>query len=565
MQPVRAPPDDFEEFVDLKQKAKRWEEQTLMGIGVKSRVQDTIPEEQVSVFHFGQLNRHQKENKINRLVTDEGCVIEDPTTINKSIISFFDFVLATKHSEEADKGRVFLETIQPLDLSLFNLENAFSLSEFSTVVANSVNNKSPGSDGIPYEFYKSFWISIGPIFTEMCNKVLQDGGLCESQGSADIRLVPKCDAPQKLSDYRPISLLNSDYKLLSAAMSNRLKKSLPKVIQPAQKGGVPGRKIINNLVIYRDFIQHIDDRSTRNFSSASSLQKGTSAFGAIPSVDLEKAFDRVDREILWQIIKKMGFSLKFIAFVKTLYSVAKANILNGCETSGCIPKTASLRQGCPMSMLLSVIYIEPLLRLISSRVVDIHIPGGVVKVRALVDDLAVFISSDSDLSSSCETLDEYCEWSGAKVQRKNTKALGLGSWKDRPSWPVPWLESTKEEKMLGISFSASIEETTKRTWGKILSHLLGLLRCNISRRLTLHQRATFVKERALSRAMYVARVLPFSDAMAKEIESAAGIFIWDGKMERPQPGTLLRRVADGGLGLLKPGLFFNSILPQTNL
>ena len=119
--------------------------------------------------------------------------------------------------------------------------------------------------------------------------------------------------------------------------------------------------------------------------------------------------------------------------------------------------------------------------------------------------------------------------------------------------------------MLGISFSASIEETTKRTWGKILSHLLGLLRCNISRRLTLHQRATFVKERALSRAMYVARVLPFSDAMAKEIESAAGIFIWDGKMERPQPGTLLRRVADGGLGLLKPGIFFNSILPQTNL
>ena len=177
---MRAPPDDFEEFVDLNQKAKRWEEQTLMGIGVKSRVQDTIPEEQVSVFHFGQLNHHQKENKINRLVTDEGCVIEDPTTINKSIISFFDFVLATKHSGEADKGRVFLETIQPLDLSLFNLENAFSLSEFSTVVANSVNNKSPGSDGIPYEFYKSFWISIGPIFTEMCNKVLQDGGLCES-------------------------------------------------------------------------------------------------------------------------------------------------------------------------------------------------------------------------------------------------------------------------------------------------------------------------------------------------------------------------------------------------
>ena len=217
----------WDDFVDLKQKAKRWEEQTLMGIGVKSIVQDSIPDEQVSVFHCGQLNRHQKENKINRLVTDEGCVIEDPTTINKSIIFFFDFVLATKHSGEADKGRVFLDTIQPLDLSLFNLENAFSLPEFSTVVADSINNKSPGSDAIPYEFYKSFWISIGPIFTEMCNKVLQDGGLCESQGSADIRLVPKCDAPQKLSDYRPISLLNSDYKLLSAAMSNRLKKSLP--------------------------------------------------------------------------------------------------------------------------------------------------------------------------------------------------------------------------------------------------------------------------------------------------------------------------------------------------
>ena len=552
----------WEEFSALKQQAKRWEESTLEGIGIRSRVQDGIDHEQISVFHSGRLNNNKKECTITCLTEEDGTVITEPDAVDSKIVSFFDFILATTHSGEKKRGEPFLHALPSHDLSSFRLEDPLNLMEISSALDVMDNNKSPGCDGIPYEFYKTFWKKIGPLVTAVFNKVLEEGVLCDSQGEADLRLVPKCAEPKRLNDYRPISLLNADYKLLSATLANRLKSTLPIVISPAQKGGVPGRKIVSNLVLYRDVIQHMEDRSreTRERADGSGWKKTSKAAGAIISVDLEKAFDRVDRDLLWLIMETMGFPPGFIRSLKTLYSIAKVNVLNGNRSAGRIHHTVSLRQGCPLSMHFFVIFIEPLIVLLSARLTGIFIPKVPVKLRALVDDLAVFVSTEEDVIITGDTLDDFCDWSGAKVQKKKTKALGLGAWQERSSWPVPWLESSKEEKLLGISFSASIEETAQRSWKQIEGHLLGLLRANISRRLTLHQRAKFSKDCGLSRAIYVARILPCPEATAKKIESSIGTFIWCGKMERPQFGCLLRKMGEGGLGLVQCEPFFRSLL-----
>ena len=170
----------------------------------------------------------------------------------------------------------------------------------------------------------------------------------------------------------------------------------------------------------------MEDRSegTGDQSDGAGWRKESCAAGAIISVDLEKAFDQVERDLLWSIMVKLGFPLTFIRFLQTVNSVAKVNELNGNQSAGFIPHTASLRKGYPLSMHLFVIFIEPLIILPNNRLTGIHTPGNVVKVRGLVDDLAVFVSSDQDAIASCNTVEEFCVWSCAKVKKKKTKALG---------------------------------------------------------------------------------------------------------------------------------------------
>ena len=114
-------------------------------------------------------------------------------------------------------------------------------------------NKSLGQDGIPYEFYCKFWDQINHVFLEMANIGLNKG-FNDKINTALMRLILKKQNASKISEYRPISLLNCDYKIIAGCVSNRLKNIFPKLISDCQKGGVSGRVIDENLIAFRDII-----------------------------------------------------------------------------------------------------------------------------------------------------------------------------------------------------------------------------------------------------------------------------------------------------------------------
>ena len=117
-------------------------------------------------------------------------------------------------------------------------------------------NKTPGIDGIPVEFYIAFWQLIADDLLEMYNHVLQNGSLCTSQRRAVINILPKSDDFLYIWNYRPISLLCVDYKILSKLLSERIKRILCKIIYSKQFCAVPGRNInqcnmeLRNLIFY---------------------------------------------------------------------------------------------------------------------------------------------------------------------------------------------------------------------------------------------------------------------------------------------------------------------------
>ena len=130
---------------------------------------------------------------------------------------------------------------------------------------------------------------------------------------AIITLLPKNDKKENLRNWWPISLLCFDCKILTKILSNRLKPTLQHAISIEQICGIPNRSIFSNLFIIRKIINHCNSKNINSF---------------IISVDQEKAFDIVDREFLYQIMQKLGYSEIFIKFIKKLYQNTLSIISN---------------------------------------------------------------------------------------------------------------------------------------------------------------------------------------------------------------------------------------------
>ena len=118
-------------------------------------------------------------------------------------------------------------------------------------------NKIPGSDGLPAEFYKVFWNDISDLFLNSINYAYRSGQLSVTQRRGIIKLIPKKDAePDLIKNWRPISLLNCDYKIAAKAIANRFKQVIPNITNYDQTGFLKGRFIGENIRLIDGIIKY---------------------------------------------------------------------------------------------------------------------------------------------------------------------------------------------------------------------------------------------------------------------------------------------------------------------
>ena len=162
------------------------------------------------------------------------------------------------------------------------------------------NSKTPGLDGLPKEFYEFAFKYIGKSFVRLINRCYSEGILPPSQRQGLITLICK----ETLTNWRPISLLDVDYKIISKVLTLRLRKVIGDIVHPDQTCSIPGRSIQDNIHLIRNFIEYA---------------KGKHISAAIISLDQAKAFDCVSHSYLFDVLHAFGFKPQFIAMVKLLY------------------------------------------------------------------------------------------------------------------------------------------------------------------------------------------------------------------------------------------------------
>ena len=193
----------------------------------------------------------------------------------------------------------------------------------------------------------------------MLNSCFSEGRLSLSQLRGVLSLSFKKGERLAPKNWRPISLLNCDYKIASRVIAGRLLKVIHLVVEKDQTCGVPGRFIGENVA----FLRNVVDYATLSDVPVAFL-----------SVDQEKAFDRVDWDFMRATLRHMGFSPSFIGWVNLFYSGVQSSVNVNGHISDFFALSRGVRQGCPLSPLLYVLVAEVL-------ACNRRVGGGVRRVR----------------------------------------------------------------------------------------------------------------------------------------------------------------------------------------
>ena len=249
------------------------------------------------------------------------------------------------------------------ELDANTLAKELEYSEIEMAIKESPNDKAPGLNGIPTELYKTLHkrftttqkeqkpcFNVIKLLQMAYNDIINNGTTTKTE-LLEGWLCPiyKKKDRREAVNYRPITILNAEYKILTTAIMNRLSLVAPKIIHKCQAAFVKGRSIFDQI-----------DLTTRMLQLSEKCEQN----GAIILLDQEKAYDRIRHDYLWQVLETANVPANLINLIKALYKNARTTVILNGTLSPPFPVERGVRQGDPLSCLLFNLAIEPMSKLI---------------------------------------------------------------------------------------------------------------------------------------------------------------------------------------------------------
>ncbi|KAJ3594105.1 hypothetical protein NHX12_006437 [Muraenolepis orangiensis] len=399
---------------------------------------------------------------IHSLLSGTGQEITEPSQIRRRAVSFYSTLYTSEYEEGETLSEGFCNGLpQVSEEANSQLEGPLTIQELQTALQGMQGRRAPGIDGLSVEFYKAYWDVLSHDLLDVFNESLASGSMPVSCRRAVITLLPKKGNLQDIKNWRPVSLLCVDYKILSKALATRLGKAVEQVIHRDQTYCVPGRSMVDNVHLIRDVLE---------VSSSLGINTG------LISLDQEKAFDRVEHSFLWKVMEKFGFSAGFIAKIKVLYNKIESVLkFNG---GLCAPFRVcrGVRQGCALSGMLYALSLEPLLSKIRSKLQGLFLPGlnGNMVLSVYADDVVVFVRDQKDTDILVDIVRDFSSASAARVNWKKSEALAVGEWSGGlPVLPQSMVWKKDGFKYLGVFLGKEI--VVLKNWEDVIEKIEGKL------------------------------------------------------------------------------------------
>ncbi|XP_074283536.1 uncharacterized protein LOC141608084 [Silene latifolia] len=472
-------------------------------------------------FHRKATQRKEK-NHIAKLVDNEGRVWEGRDNVSKVAREYFEDVFASgqpngfEHLLDGVEGRV-TERMNML------LRCDYTEEEVVTALNQMHPLKAPGPDGMNGLFYQTYWHIVGQAVTRTVIGILRGAPFPEGINKTHIVLIPKKKAPDKMTDFRPISLCNVIYKLVSKVLANRLKTFLGEIVSENQSAFTPGRLITDNILVAFEMFHYMKNSKHKNGYMALKL-------------DMSKAYDRVEWNFLERVLIRMGMDTGWVNRVMLCVTSVRFSVLiNGSPTEEFCPQRG-LRQGDPLSPYLFILCAEVLSSMMrrAAEIGSIHgvrvAPQSPTVTHLLFADDSIFFvkATINEAAKVKKILHEYAGASGQVINFDKTTVSFSRGTRERDKSGVTQVLGVRmvdgQDRYLGLPTMV----------GKLRSVVANVVRDKLGKKLqgwkgqlfSKAGREVLIKAVAQSIPTYAMSVFKLSDNFYNELRSLVSRFWW---------------------------------------
>lgn len=523
------------------------------GMIIRSRAKWIYEGEKTSKYFCNLERRNFIQKAMCFIQKDNGEIIHDSKSITQEAKLFYEKLYTSQEKDilNIDIGSIIKAPVLTKEES-DSLEGNITFQEALAALKQMKNDKSPGSDGYTVEFFKFFFKDLGTFMIRSFNYGFDTGELSVTQRQGVITCIPKEGKDKQfLKNWRPITLLNTAYKIASACIGARLKTVLPKLIGEDQKGFLKGRYIGENIRLVYD---------TLLYASKHKIP------GLLLLVDFEKAFDSVAWSFINKSLSVFNFGHDIKRWVSTFYANIKSCIYVNGNYSEWFDVKRGTRQGDPLSPYLFLICAEILSLMIRQ---NININGMKVLDEEILlsqfaDDTTFFLDGRRESFCACiRTLQQFALMSGLKMNYEKTMVVWIGSQRNShvkymPELNLSWNPVTF--KILGVVFSINVHEIVLINYENKLGDIRKLLNCWSRRNLTPYGKITVIKTLALSKITHLFLNLPDPDeAFMKDLEKLLYSFLWDDKNDKIKRSSMCQSYEDGGLKMVNIKTYLSAL------
>ena len=519
-----------EHLDECKNKLRRYIEYKAAGSRMRSKTQ-WYKEGKKGTKYFLGLEKVKYSNKtLSMIVCEDNTITQEEAKILKEQAKFYRKLYNKNPSITFNIQNVF--NVSHPDSSKAEIDAEYTFADFTKALTQMARGKAPGNDGLTVAFYMVMWSKVGRIVWDAVQQSKINGMLYRSAHRGVISLIPKKNRdPKFIKSYRPLMLLNTDHKIITKMLTNRLKPYLTEVISPHQSGYVPGRFIGKNLRRLVDFIQLLERDNQEMI---------------LMSVNFEKCFNIIDHEALIKSLQFFNIGENFIMWVLMIYKGFEFCVINNGRWSTYHKQLRGVHQGSALSgpLFLYVSEIMSLLITHDDKIQGIEIGSHSEKLSQYADDTNIWSKpNERSLNAIIKVLEEFYLNTGLKVNYDKTILYRIGARSNKRLYldrKFKWGKKTMDTLGLLISINPNETDTDlSSNYDNIVNKAENIMNSWSNRNLSLHGKVQVVNSLVNSLFVYKMQVLPtMSKVIQNKMNMLISKFIWNARKPKIRMKTM---------------------------
>ena len=526
----------------LKQELDLILDSKAQGNWVRSRIKCIELNEKSTAFFYSLSKEHQEKRTIlsittnNRTITNHKEILQEISTFYERLYTTQFTPNNTYKRHRPSLDNIGLNKLSEQDKQL--LEGPITLEELTKALKSFANNKTPGCDGLTKEFYVTFWQELAPILLETLNYCSQRHLLTNSQRRGVLTLIHKKEKDRtNVANYRPISLPNIDYKLLSKVLATRIKGVINKVIHSDQIEFLEDRFIGEGVRKVQDITQHVE----RNEEEGYVLQ-----------LDSQNAFDSIEWDFMFDTLKQFTFGTNITRMIALCYTNIESCVLNGGFTTNWFCLQKGVRQGCPLSAYLFLLCIEILAQNIRNNNQIHGIPCGKTeqKLSLFADDCTCLLKDIRSIEITLQEINHFDLYSGLKLNTQKSVLYPISNTHQLKNNHLNLTIKANTISLLGITLGRDENKKYSQNVSEKCINMRKKLNRWSQRQLSLVGIILVTKSYAILKLIHTMTATVVREEDIRSIQQVVNKFIWSNKPAKVNHDVMINPLEEGGLNAI---------------